>query len=397
MRIYVDGLSRVPTVSIGTQAFLIASMQIVKKYVKNAEFVMLSAFSEIERTYCHSEPYKINLIKRGGTQFQTIKDIRFILRNVDAIISPWGDGYITTPPQKILNKMVFLKSHKKPTILFPSSIGPFDTKIKRYLSKKGLEKFDRLMARDTITYSFLKDMGLNNLYLVPDSAFLLEPCDESRLQDILANEQIPQKETFIGLNISQLLNVLYKEQLKVDYSQFMADTIDYLYASFGKKVLLVPHQVYPSVYNGIFTKDSLDGDDRYAIQETIKKLKNKEIAYPILGEYNPRDYKGLIGKCEIFIGGRMHSVIGAVSQGIPSLLIQYSHKASGVMNLIGLERYVWDYKSPKEIFTELISDIWNNRDTISSGLWQRMTNVKNEAWKAGEIFVDALKEFKLNF
>jgi colanic acid/amylovoran biosynthesis protein len=357
---------------------------------------MLSRYPIVDETYCKEEPYKFKIIKRGASQLSTIKAVISIVKEVDVVVSPWGDGYITTPPHNLLKKSFFLKSSRKPVILFPSSLGPFSGRLKRYLAKKGLERFDRIMARDTVTYKYLNELGFKNVYLIPDTAFILEPAHKNRVFKILHKEGTPENCQFIGLNVSQLLNYLYKEGLGVDYPKFMADLTIYLNNRFNRHILLIPHQIYRNCY-GFNNKQlkSYDGDDRFAIRETMKYVQNKEIVTPICGEYNAREYKGIISQCEIFIGARMHSVIAAVSSGVPSVIIQYSHKAQGLMNLVGLSQYVWDYKASKKELFKLIETVWNLRRTLRIDIQSKMVNIKSEAWRAGEILKEVLIEYNI--
>lgn len=352
---------------------------------------MLSSYPEIEKTYCKS--YNVNIIKRSKSQLGTIKNIRSIIKEADAVVSAWGDGYITTPPYKIFYKTTFIKSNKKPSILFPSSLGPFYGKLKRYLSKKGLERFDRIMARDTITFKYLNEIGVKNIHLIPDTAFLLDPVEQDRIHEIFVKESVPRRNQYIGLNISQLLNRLYMG-VGVNYPKFMAELVYHLNKAFAGHVLLIPHQICPSCIN-VQRMFSYFMDDRDAISEVMSYIKDKEIVSPILGEYNSREYKGVITKCEIFIGGRMHSIIAAVSSSIPSVIIQYSHKAMGVMDMIGLSQYVWDFRSPKEELIDMINNMWHSRESLRSDIQTQMIKIRNNAWKAGRILIDTLDKYQI--
>lgn len=392
MKIYLDCLSRVPTGSIGTQALIIASMQIISRYLPQAKFVMLSSCPRMDSSFFCNEGFDVTILKRSGSQIGTIKDTISIVKDVDAVVSAWGDGYISTPPYKILHKMSFLKSKNKPTVLFPSSIGPFSGGLKTFLARKGLERFDKLMVRDTLTLEYFNQIGMKDVSLVPDTAFVLEPSAEETINEIFKKECVPFDQRYIGLNISQLLNCFYKENNE-NYPKQMAEIADFLYESFNLAVLLIPHQVYPSRYEYVSPEllTSHNGDDRIAIKEVLNFVRNKSKIYPILGEYTARESKGIIKRCQIFIGGRMHTIIGATSLNIPSVLIQYSHKARGVMDTIGLSEYVWDYRSPKEEFIDKINTVWKQQDNLRKDIQSRMAGIKDEAWEAGKILFSLFK------
>jgi colanic acid/amylovoran biosynthesis protein len=390
VKIYLDALSKHPTISVGMQALIIGSMEIVSKRFKDVEFVLLSYFPEIDRAYLDKEPFKVKIVKRRSNQLKTIKDVRRIVGEVDCVVSNWGDGYISTPPHKMLQKTFFLKHRKKSLVLFPSSIGPFKGELKRLFSYFGLQKFDQIMIRDTFTFNYIKDLGLNNLHLIPDTAFILEAVDSFTVEKLMKADSIPVNTSYIGLNVSQLLNNLFKSQLRIDYPKFMAELVNYLNTNFKGHILLIPHQFIPSFFQ---QEKQYYNDDRVAIREIMQVIGNKARVAPLLGEYSCRELKGIIGRCEIFIGGRMHSVIGALSMGVPSVLMQYSHKAIGVMDLLGLKEFVWSIDSLSEELFEKIHNLWQNRSKLRQQIDTEMVKVKKDALRAGEILENSTRNY----
>ena len=81
---------------------------------------------------------EINIVKRPESAIKTMPIVARIAKEVDAVVSPWGDAYITLPPHKILKKTMVLKQTNTPFVLFTSSIGPFGTGIKKWIAKKAL-------------------------------------------------------------------------------------------------------------------------------------------------------------------------------------------------------------------------------------------------------------------
>ena len=65
----------------------------------------------------------------------------------------------------------------------------------------------------------------------------------------------------------------------------------------------------------------------------------------VMNEYDQSEIKGIIGSCDFFIGSRMHACIAALSQGIPTVGIAYSHKFIGVFDSIGSGETVIDARA----------------------------------------------------
>ena len=390
MRIFLDALSRKPTVSVGTIAYIISDMQIISNKYPECEFVMLSVDPDVDNMYLSKLPYKINLIKRSKTEIGTIFQIRKILREVDAVVSSWGDAYISLPPYMLFMKAFFLKKRKVPLILFPSSIGPFNGGFGDFIAVKGLKKFDVLTVRDIRTYDYLKKYTFKSLKLVHDAAFILKPESDLRVNEILKKVGLDGR-NFIGINVSVLLYHLFKKDNK-NYIQTMINLIQWLRIEFKIPILLIPHQIFPENYEYSQQQfESRGGDDRYAIELVLNKLKDKTSIYHLSEYYTPADLKGVIGRCEIFIGGRMHSVIASISLCVPSLILEYSHKASGMMKMLEMEKYSWQISRSPQSLKEEISKLWEEKKSIREYLTKKMPSIFKEIYKlADEIKINSL-------
>ncbi|NIN03283.1 MAG: polysaccharide pyruvyl transferase, partial [Hydrotalea flava] len=73
------------------------------------------------------------------------------------------------------------------------------------------------------------------------------------------------------------------------------------------------------------------------------------------------ELKGIIGRCDLFIGARMHSNIASISMHVPTVALAWSHKYHGIMKMVEQEKYVCDIRTTT--FNELVSkinDAWSN-------------------------------------
>ena len=60
--------------------------------------------------------------------------------------------------------------------------------------------------------------------------------------------------------------------------------------------------------------------------------------------------------------------------------MEYSHKASGVMKMFGLESLVWNINEPNENLQKLCSDIWEQKDDLSQTLKRMMPDIKKQTY-----------------
>jgi colanic acid/amylovoran biosynthesis protein len=152
-------------------------------------------------------------------------------------------------------------------------------------------------------------------------------------------------------------------------------------------VILIPHEIYPKEIKEIKGKAKrIGGDDFTATKEVFMKAKNKHRIMRISNEYDAAELKGIISRCDLFIGARMHSVIAAISMGIPAIAIEYSHKAPGIMAIVGLDKYVCDFRTMSfDELTRKINSIWLHREEIKKDLVPRVETLKESVWFIGKI------------
>jgi polysaccharide pyruvyl transferase WcaK-like protein len=179
----------------------------------------------------------------------------------------------------------------------------------------------------------------------------------------------------VGLNISGLLYMGgYSRDnmfgLKIDYREFVKALISNLIERIGMPVLLIPH---------VFGTNEYSESDETASQKVYDELCDK---YPgrlgyLQGAYDQSEIKYIIGMCDFFIGSRMHACIAAVSQSVPAISIAYSRKFKGVMDTVGMGKYVADPRMMgKDEILEVIGSAYADRSAIREKLAMKMPEVK---------------------
>lgn len=102
--------------------------------------------------------------------------------------------------------------------------------------------------------------------------------------------------------------------------------------------------------------------------------------------------KGIISKCDLFVGARMHSNIAALSSKVPTLAISYSHKFKGIMEQMGQGDYVIDVEEIGiEKLGNLVDTIWNKRDEIRKTLEVKMELIEKEKEILKKIILDIMQ------
>lgn len=275
----------------------------------------------------------------------------------------------------------------KPTVLYGETLGYYSNPFMDSIAKLVFNQTRLILVRDELSMKYLDKCCLNkpNIHFTADSAFLLPPCSISRVCEIFSTEMITNfKNPLIGINPSNLINRQFNKNsgyVNISSVDIIAKVIDDLIENLDANIIMVPH-VYET-----------GNDDRVVASSIFEKIKNKSSVSMIKNEYSPQELKGIIGICDLFIGGRMHSTIASTSMLVPTVGIAYSHKMYGIIgNMLGQERYIVDIKDLS--YEKLISTIynaWDNRSGIKKELESIVPVVKERAMLNGKYVSELLK------
>ena len=99
--------------------------------------------------------------------------------------------------------------------------------------------------------------------------------------------------------------------------------------------------------------------------------------------YLPKETKGIINRFDMFVSGRVHGFVAAVSQYIPTVLItrgfgSISHRNIGFARSVGLEDYIADPRSLDDMINK-IKTCWDNSETLRKMLIQNIPEVQETA------------------
>lgn len=233
------------------------------------------------------------------------KSIRTLQRS-DVEISTGGDIYCYEDYPKFikLHELIYKKRCK--SILLGCSLEKKLFSDSSFI--RDLQRYDYIIARESLTYNMLKETGLKNIDCYPDPAFTLP------------TEYLPVPDGFlenntVGINLSPLVmnrgvktNIVYE-----NYSQL----IKHILTNTDFSVALIPHVVWR------------DNDDRTVLKQLFDDYKySKRVVF--INDCNCMQLKGYISRCRFFIGARTHATIAAYSSGVPTLAVGYSVKSKGI-------------------------------------------------------------------
>ena len=283
--------------------------------------------------------------------------------------------YVTLP-------IVLLILMDKKVVLLPQTIGPFDGYVSRRVAGGLLRKALRIYSRDRMgvdeARKLIRDPArFDNVQFSYDLGFVLQPRRPERVGLVGDSSEDSAHTTTVGLNVSGLLMMGGYDRrnmfnLKVGYH----DLVDALVRRFcefeGVHVLLVPH---------VF------GDDPESDQRACRAVYDGHIEkYPgriscVESRHDQHEIKCVIGRCDFFVGARMHACIAALSQGVPAVCVAYSRKFVGVLESVGAEHLVVDpRKMTLAEIMDVVVDRFADRQRLALALEAKMPEVKRRVF-----------------
>ncbi|MFC7218042.1 glycosyltransferase [Streptomyces polyrhachis] len=209
-----------------------------------------------------------------------------------------------------------------PVVFAPQSFGPFPARVQRLLVRRVLGRAAAVLAREDVSVAQLRGCGLpaERIQRAVDSGFAFEPPVTS---DWRARLGLAADVPLVGVTARRWLAPAAQER----YERAVAATIDDLQAR-GARVVLIPQ----------VSTDYMDDDDRIVERRIADHCASGPLRLDERVDY--RDLKGLYHQCRMLIGTRFHSVIFALTSGVPCVAIEYEHKTRGIMADLGLGEWV---------------------------------------------------------
>lgn len=259
-------------------------------------------------------------------------------------------------------------------VQFPQTYGPFKSSLARKMAAFLLRRSKMVIARDTKSKKAAEELLQGRgpeVQLSPDVAFGLE----------IIRPPLEREPTspVIGINVNGLMyNGGYDRKnqfgLTIDYPAYLQQLVTRLLETSDCEVWLVPHTYAP--------KGDVESDNECCqIVKDKLPLTLQGRVRVIEGEYDQHEIKGIIGRCDAFVGSRMHSCIAALSQGIPCIGLAYSMKFAGVFESVGLGDWVVEAKqesteSALEKCIELLATREQRRDALKRKAQEARTRLR---------------------
>ena len=236
--------------------------------------------------FLHIPPRKLYLINTIFARlFRKAPLLGLQLRNIlpfakrsHAAVSIGGDVY--SYGRAVLPSIIDKKIRKscKTSVLLGCSINKeYLDPVKNRFKIENLRTFDLIVARESLTYQYLNDLGFENTELCPDPAFVL-PCAE----DV---PTLFDETNTIGINVSPLVQKYEAESDQVFHC--FSNLIRHILKNTEFSVALIPHVVCKG------------SDDRISLTALFNQFKDSG-RIVMIEDGSCMELKSHISRCRIF-------------------------------------------------------------------------------------------------
>jgi polysaccharide pyruvyl transferase WcaK-like protein len=266
---------------------------------------------------------------------------------------------------------------RKPLLQLPQTYGPFNKALARLIAGLILIRSHRVYTRDRKGLAIVNEMTKGKIekstQFAFDMGFAVTPrAPAADIINMLA--EMKKQGPLVGLNVSGLLYMGgYNRQnmfgLKTDYISTIHHIITYFMKREDVQLLLVPH---------VLGKGPKSEGDIAAIDKIFRELylNYKKRIRKVDGTLDHHQLKYIIGKCDFFLGSRMHACIAAISQAVPTVGLSYSRKFKGVFESIDKEILIADLRSlDYDQIIDIVDHAFKHREVLHNKLKNRMPDI----------------------
>jgi polysaccharide pyruvyl transferase WcaK-like protein len=351
----------------GAEAMLLATVGRLRERVPHATFEVFSHYAGADRARVADPAVRFHGLRSGSLVFRLVPlaallalarrvglggMVRFLPSDVRALarcrvqVDLAGVSFVAGRERYLaFNTLTLVPAFLLgvPVVKGSQAMGPFTSAPTRALARRVLGRCHAVFARGERSFAHVRGLlgPSERVRRAADVALLLEA------RDALAQAGTPamtramreiaelraRARSVVGLCPSSLLA---EKDPKAYVALFAALATDLAVA--GDLVVLFPHATLGSADAGVRS------NDLYAIARVLEMLPPAARArvVPIEGDVHAVELLGLLRALDLAVVSRFHAMVGALSVGLPPVVVGWSHKYREVMEEFGLGGYVLD-------------------------------------------------------
>jgi len=395
--------------NLGGQAMYDTIIEEILKYNQELEISVLSKYPEEDRPECEKRNYRMysfptsKQITLGVLFFLfagLLKTFRLPYRwcafgctkayfENDILIDASGIAFSDDRSfaDILINSLWFLPAFISQIPIFKVSqtLGPFNKKYVRFFSKFVLQHVDYIVCRGKRSYEYTKSfLKRDKIYNLPDSALCLAAETDEKVESI-NNAFGLVKGKYIAVGPSFVMRDYLEPG---QYVNMIADCINRISEKTDASFVLVPHSWKHNKRIGV---DSVNDD--YSVCVDIKNRVDSKIRCIVIDEeLTAKEFKSIIGNSYVAIGSRYHFLVAALSSGVPSMALGWSHKYFELFSEFDCEEFVLEYQNMTcDNVPQMAMELLEKREEVFNKISNKRPDVLQRSANNEKLIIECLK------
>ncbi|MDH7600970.1 MAG: polysaccharide pyruvyl transferase CsaB [Armatimonadota bacterium] len=335
--------------NLGDEAVLAGIVETFRRLGVPAHFTVLSGSPAITVAQ-HPSVSAVN-------RFSIVEVFRAI-RNSDLVISGGGsllqDVTSAISPYYYLSVLRLARMLRRKTMIYAQGVGPLLRGSTRRAVARTFNRTDAITVRDPDSKALLESIGVcRPIVLSADPSFLVIP--DVHTADRILIEQGPNTKDILGVSLRPWVRV-------EEWLPAVAEGVRLAARKLNLTCVSIP--LHPA-------------KDAYLLQD-----------YPDFREVtveSPQVAKGLIARCKIIVGMRLHSLMFSASTGVPFVPIDYDPKVRSFAQMSGIDFALSVKELSSDLVRQAIFSTWSARGRLSADLARKAGEQAELALESGRL------------
>ncbi len=249
----------------------------------------------------------------------------------------YGDKFHHAKPGASAQRAGWYKKRRKPVVLLPQMLGPFTNPKVADNTKRLAANADRIYARDARSFELMTDLiGPTDVLKRAPDITIFAPASQS------TPPGLPDGPFACVVPNARMLDKGGPEWASV-YMDRMRAAIKRLHER-GLHPLLVVHE--------------RAGKDEQMARELLDDCN----VGSLYSQDSSQILKAAIARSTLLVGSRFHSVVAALSTGVPAIVLGWAHKYPALLDDFGVPDLIHDASDPESHLVEFIDRFADERE-----------------------------------
>ncbi len=270
---------------------------------------------------------------------EEITQLKNLKLAVDVSGFAYGDKRGYQQPLETQKVIDYCKKLGAKYIFMPQAWGSFKEAQVKANCKKMIESGDAYFTRDEVSRKYVAELlgqPVDQIPLLPDIAFHF-PIPEIDGATLLKKHGFPENNQREKVCLSPNMRIYERMDGTGTDNAYVKTFIDIIYYLRDRyEIVLIPNEIIPD--------PSAGRDDQFLCKLIMDSLDHQHHVTCISGYYSAEEIKSIIRECQFVIASRFHSLVFALSLGVPSMAISWSHKYRELFRLFALDEFVLEDK-----------------------------------------------------